>query len=114
MPYIAVNTVQKLSEEKQEKLKAEFGRLISIIPTKNEAGLLVDFSGDRVLYKAGAKVNGAFVELRLFRKADFEAKKKFTEEIFALFSRELGIEQGNIYLTILEFDNWGSGGTLKQ
>ncbi|MDR1637315.1 MAG: hypothetical protein LBR93_08250 [Treponema sp.] len=114
MPYIAVNTVQRLSEEKQEKLKAEFGRLISIIPTKNEATLLVDFSGDRVLYKAGVKIEGAFVEIRIFHKAEFEAKKKFTEEIFALFSRELGIEQGDIYLTILEFDNWGGGGTLKQ
>ncbi|MDR0450492.1 MAG: hypothetical protein LBH26_04425 [Treponema sp.] len=114
MPYIAVNTVQKLSEEKQEKLKAEFGRLISIIPTKTEAGLLVDFSGDRALYKGGAKVEGAFVELRLFHKTGFEAKKKFTEEIFSLFSRELGIEQGNMYLTILEFEEWGTGGTLKQ
>jgi hypothetical protein len=114
MPYIAVNTVQKLPEEKREKIKAEFGRLISIIPTKTEAGLLVDFSGDRVLYKGGVKVNGAFVELRLFHKTDFAAKKKFTEEVFALFSRELGIEQGNMYLTILEFDEWGTGGSLKQ
>jgi phenylpyruvate tautomerase PptA (4-oxalocrotonate tautomerase family) len=114
MPYIAVNTSGKLPEDKQEKIKAEFGRLIGIIPTKTEAGLLVDFSGGRVLYKGGAKVNGAFVEIRLFHRADFEAKKKFTEEVFALFSRELDIEPGNMYLTILEFDSWGTGGTLKQ
>jgi phenylpyruvate tautomerase PptA (4-oxalocrotonate tautomerase family) len=113
MPYIAINTVQKLSEEKQEKVKAELGRLISIIPTKTEAGLLVDFSGDRGIYKAGAKVNGAFVETRLYHKADFEAKKNFTEGVFELFSRELGIDKANMYLNILEFDNWGSGGTLK-
>jgi phenylpyruvate tautomerase PptA (4-oxalocrotonate tautomerase family) len=113
MPYIAVNTVQKLSEEKQEKLKAELGRLISIIPTKTEAGLLIDFSGDRVFYKAGAKVNGAFVEIRLYHQADFEPKKKLTEEVFELFSRELGIDKAHMYLNILEFDNWGGGGTLK-
>lgn len=113
MPYIAINTVQKLAEEKQEKIKAELGRLISIIPTKTEAGLLVDFSGDRGIYKAGAKVNGAFVEVRLYHQADFEAKKKFTEEVFELFAKELGVDKSHMYLNILEFDNWGGGGTLK-
>ena len=114
MPYIALNTAQKLSDAQREKIKTELGRLITIIPTKNEAGLLVDFSDSRTFYKAGENVSGAFIEIRLFHKTDFEAKKKFTEETFELLSRELGLKKENMYLNFLEFDNWGSAGTYKM
>ena len=113
MPYIAINTSQKLSEAVKEKIKSEIGHLISIIPTKTEAGTVVDLSGDRSMYKAGEKIDGAFVDLRLFRKSEFEFKKKFTEETFAMLSRELGIKTEHIYLNITEFEAWGSAGTLK-
>ena len=113
MPYIALNTTVKLSAAQKEKIKAEFGRLITLIPTKNEAGLLVDFSGDRTIYKAGKEVSGAFIDLRLFHKSDYEPKKKFTEETFEMLSRELGMSKDNLYLTIMEFENWGSAGTYK-
>jgi hypothetical protein len=113
MPYIAVNTTEKLSLSKQEAVKSELGRLISIIPTKNEAGLLVDFSGDHSFYRAGAAVKSAYVEVRLYHSSEFEAKKKFTEEVFSLLSRELGIESNNMYLNIIELENWGGGATLR-
>ena len=113
MPYIAINTAQEISAAQKDKIKTELGRLITILPTKNEAGLLVDFSDSRTFYKAGEKVAGAFVDVRLFRKSDYEPKKKFTEEVFELFSRELGIKKENLYITIMEFDTIGSGGTLK-
>ena len=113
MPYIAINTSQKLSDAQKEKIKAELSRLIAIIPTKTEAGTLVDFSDARTMYKAWEKIDGAFIDLRLFRKSEFEFKKKFTEEAFEMFSRELGIKTENIYLNIMEFEAWGAGGTLK-
>ena len=113
MLYVAVNTAEKLSDAQKEKIKTELGRLITIIPTKTEAGLLIDFSDSRTMYKAGENVSGAFIEIRLFRKTEFEPKKKLTEEIFEMFSRELGLKKENMYLNILEFDNWGSAGTYK-
>jgi len=113
MPYIAINTTQKLSEAQKETIKAEFGRLVTIIPTKTEAGTLVDFSDSRTMYKAGETISGAFIELRLWHKSDFEAKKQFTEKAFEMLSRELGLKTDNMYLNIMEFDEWGSGGTLK-
>jgi phenylpyruvate tautomerase PptA (4-oxalocrotonate tautomerase family) len=113
MPYIAINTTGKLPAAQQEIIKSEIGRLISIIPTKNEGGLLIDFSGDHSFYRAGVLVNGAYIEVRLYHASDFEAKKKFTEEVFALLSRELGIEKGHMYLNIIELENWGGGGTLR-
>lgn len=113
MPYIAINTAQDLSDAQKEKIKAELGRLITIIPTKTEAGLIVDISSGRTIFKGGENVSGAFIDLRLFHKADFEPKKKFTEEAFEMLSRELGIKKENMYLTIMEFDNWGLAGTYR-
>ena len=114
MPYIAVNTAQKLSDAQKEKIKTELGRLITVIPTKTEAVTLIDISDSRSIYKGGENVSGAFIDVRLFRKADFESKKKFTEETFEMFSRELGIKKENMYLSIMEFDTWGSGGTFNS
>ena len=114
MPYIAVNTAQKLSDAQKEKIKTELGRLITIIPTKTEENTMIDFSDSRAIYKAGKEVSGAFIELRLFHKSDFEPKKKFTEEVFEMLSRELGLAKENMCLNVMEFDNWGSGGTYKS
>jgi len=114
MPYIAVNTSQKLSDAQKEKIKTELGRLITIIPTKAEANLLIDFSDSRTMYKGGENISGAFIEMRLFKKTDFEPKKKFTEETFEMLSQELGLKKEHMFLNILEFDNWGSAGTYKS
>ena len=114
MPYIAVNTTQKLSDAQKEKIKAELGRIMPIIPTKSEAGLMIDFSDGRTIYKAGEKVEGAFIDLRLLRKAEFEPKKKYTEELFELLSRELGLKKENMYLTAMEFNDWGANGTFRD
>jgi phenylpyruvate tautomerase PptA (4-oxalocrotonate tautomerase family) len=112
MPYISINTTQELSADQKEKIKSELGRLMSIIPTKTEAGLLVDFSGGRTMYKAGAEVEGAFIDLKLYRKSELEPKKQFTAEVFSLLIRELALKKETMYLTIEEYENWGSNGEL--
>jgi len=114
MPYIAVNTSEKLSEDQKEKIKAEFGRIITIIPTKTEATTLVDFSDSRTMYMGGVNVSGAFIELRLWHTYEVEFKKRFTEETFEMLSRELGLKKENMHLNIVELQEWGSGGTYKS
>ena len=110
MPYVAIKTTADLSANQMEKIKSELGRLMSIIPTKTEAGLLIDFSGGHSFYKAGVKVDGAFIDVRLYRKSEFEPKKQYTAEVFNLLSGELGIKKENMYLNISEHENWGSNG----
>ena len=114
MPYIAINTTKELNPGQKEKIKAELGRLMSIIPTKTEAGLLIDFSGGRTLYKGGQEVDGAFIDLRLFKKSELEPKKEYCAEVFKLLSQELGIKNENMYFTIGEYENWGARGELLQ
>ena len=114
MPYISINTAQELSAPQKEKIKVELGRLMSIIPTKTEAGLIIDFSDGRTFYKGGIKVDGAFIDLRLYGKSEFEPKKQYTAEVFDLLSRELGIKKENMYLNIGEYEIWGSNGELRR
>ena len=114
MPYVAINTSLKLTEAQKEKIKTELGQLITIIPSKTEAVTMVDFSEGRTLYKAGVKIDGAMIDLRLWRKAEIDNKKKFVDETFQLLSRELGLKPENMYMNISEFEEWGSGGILKH
>ena len=113
MPYIVINTVRELDLEKKEKIKAALGRLMSIIPTKAEANLLIDFSGGHTFYKGGVQVEGAYIDLKLYGKSDFEPKKQYTAEVFSLLSQELGLTKEYMYLTIQEYETWGSNGELK-
>ena len=114
MPYISVNTSEKVSDAQKEKIKSELGRIITLIPTKTEANTLIDISDSRSIYKGGEKVMGAFIELRLFHKFEFDDKKKFAEETFEMLSRELGLKKENMYLNVFELENWGSTGTYKK
>jgi len=113
MPYIAVNVSETISDAKKEAVKAAFGSLITIIPEKSEAVTMVDFSDSRTIYMAGKKVEGAFIDVRLWKKADFEAKKQFSEKTFDMLEKELGLKKENMYLNITEFNEWGSRGTYK-
>ena len=113
MPYIAINTSLNISETQKEIIKTELGHLITIIPGKTESTLMIDFSDGKTFYKAGNKISGVFIDLRLFHKSEFDLKRKFTEETIELIHQKLNIPKENIYLIIMEFDNWGSGGTLK-
>jgi hypothetical protein len=113
MPYIAINTNLNISETQKEMIKTEFGYLITIIPGKTESLLMIDFSECRTIYKAGSKVSGVFIDLRLFHKSEFEVKKIFTEKTIEMIHQKLAVLKENIFLTIMEFDNWGSGGALK-
>jgi phenylpyruvate tautomerase PptA (4-oxalocrotonate tautomerase family) len=113
MPYIAINTSAELSAAQKEKIKTELGRLITILPTKTEAGLLVDFSGGRTMYRAGQEASCAFIDVRLFHQSELDAKKQFTKETFEMLAGELNLKPEHMYLNIIEFDNWGSGGIFK-
>ena len=112
MPYIAINTAQELSNAQKEKIKVSLGNLITLIPNKSEANLMVDFSGGRTMFHAGKEILGAFIEVRLYTKADLESKQKLTKAIFDLLSTELGFSKDAMFLNILEFENWGARGSL--
>jgi phenylpyruvate tautomerase PptA (4-oxalocrotonate tautomerase family) len=110
MPYIAVNIGQKLEAAQKEKLKTELGRLITIIPGKTEADLIVRIEDGGSMYIGGREIPCAYIDLRVYTQTTEEAKRCFTRETCAYIAREFGIPAGRQYLTIREFENWGYDG----
>ncbi|MDR2159718.1 MAG: hypothetical protein LBP23_06595 [Treponema sp.] len=110
MPYISIAIGQKLDVSQKETMKSELGRLITIIPGKTEADLLVNVQDGGSLYMGGTADPSVYIDLRMLGKADPEIKKRFTKELCAFITREFGIEKGRQYLTIIEYDHWGYDG----
>jgi hypothetical protein len=110
MPYLSVIIGQKLEAAQKEKLKTEFGRLITIIPGKTEPDLILHIQDTTSLCMGGTQVPCAYIDLRVYTKTTEEAKKRFTHETFALITREFGIPPERQYLSVGEYENWGYSG----
>ncbi|MDR0452875.1 MAG: hypothetical protein LBH15_07515 [Treponema sp.] len=110
MPYVGLSTSEKLSDSQKEKLKSEIGRLITVIPGKVEEGTIVDISAGRSMYKGGKAVPCAYVDIRVYTKADPEGKKRFVNDLFDVLDKDLGIPKDNVYMSVLEFEEWGDHG----
>ena len=114
MPYLLLNTSKTLTVEQRETVKTELGKLITIIPTKSERNFMVDFSEGHPMYFHGLPADScAFIELRLLGKAPHKAKKQFVQQVFRMIDHVLGIKEDELFISILEFEDWGVGGSLK-
>jgi phenylpyruvate tautomerase PptA (4-oxalocrotonate tautomerase family) len=111
MPYISINTSKDLSAQQKADVKSKMGEIIPLIPGKSEAVTMVDISGGHSLYKSGRELkNGAFIEIRLWGKAELNDKDALTKAIFVSLKELLGSPEEEIYLNIIELENWGYGG----
>jgi Macrophage migration inhibitory factor (MIF). len=112
MPFVNTITNVKITAEKAEILKAKYGKAITLIPTKTEGGLMVSFIDDSVMYKAGANEPCAFIEIRIYGTTTKEAFGDITAEMTKIMKDELGIEADHVYINMMEFPVWGSGGRV--
>lgn len=114
MPFIQVNTTLTLTQSEKDKIASRIGDVISIIPNKSEPLLMIDIRDGDTMYFGGIhKEKCAFVDVRCYKSAPFEANKEFTERIFELLQEETPLEQGDIYVSIAEYPIWGTKGSLK-
>jgi len=115
MPFISFNTSCKLSAEQKTDIKANFGQLIAILPTKNESYLMLDIADGHTMYNAGAaKERCAFVDVRLYGQSGAEYKNQFVAEMTQMLQDKLGIEPKDVYVNFIELNSWGSGGAYIE
>ena len=74
---------------------------------------MIRLDDDCDIYKAGERVEAAFMETRLYKQSDLESKVEYTEKVFDLFEQKLGIPKSLVYFNILELDHWGSRGSFR-
>lgn len=110
MPFIDSKISVKVTEEKKEIIKSEFGKLMSVLG-KSETYLMVGIEDDYSLWMGGKKLEkGAYVSVSLFGNAPSSSYEKLTEAICNLFEKELGINGSAVYVTYHPVTDWGWNG----
>jgi hypothetical protein len=110
MPYIKATTNILVTEDKKKELKADFGRLIEVIPGKTERWLMVAIEDGTYMAMGGDDSPTLMLEVDLLGTASRETYDAFTRESCALISERLGIASERIYVKYKEFSVWGAGG----
>ena len=107
MPYITTTTNAKISDEKREKIKAEYGRALSILG-KTESWLMLSFEDGKDMYFKGRSDSPmAFVDVSVFGKSTDEQCSEMTKEICKILGSELGISPDMIYVKFNGCSQWG-------
>lgn len=111
MPFINSKITTTVAPEKKEIIKAEFGRLMSVLG-KSETYLMVGIEDNYDLWMGGNKLEkGAYVSVSLLGNASSEAYAKLTGKICDLFEKELGIPGSSVYVTYHPVSDWGWNGS---
>ncbi len=113
MPYINSTLTVKVTEEKKEIVKAKLGEIITEIPGKSEGWLMVSFNDNQTFFfKGDRKEKAAFVEIKIFGKAERKQKEAITAKVCSLFEEELSISKSDIYIVFQEVEDWGWNGIM--
>ena len=110
MPYIHLHITQELSAEKREELQLAIGAIMPLIPEKNMNNTMIELTGGAALYMRGGPINGAFMELRVYKASPEDAKAAFFAALSALLEEKLGIAPKDVYGNITEMPHWCAGG----
>ena len=111
MPYIDTKITVKMSDQKKDELKTEFGKMISSL-NKSETYLMVGIHDGCELWLGGKKLEkGAYISVSLFGNASKEAYENLTGRICDLLNRKLDIPGSAVYITYHPVQNWGWNGS---
>lgn len=112
MPFISFTTNHKLTLRQENDIAKKTGELITILPGKKEENLMLHLEDNQIMYFRGEDIPCMMIAIKLYRSIDFEAKKKFTEELIKMIKDTTNIDPKDIYVSFDEYQNWGKQGTL--
>ncbi len=111
MPMIEAKVTPKLTEEKKDVLKAEFGKAISVMG-KPETYLMINLNDNQDLYFGGKKLEkGAYLEVKVFGNVDSSSSEKMTARLCEILEKELEIPGNAVYVSYFGTQNWGWNGS---
>lgn len=111
MPYIQTKVSTSITLEQETEMKKQMGEAISLLPGKSENWLMLEFSDNcRLYFQGNAAQPAAFIEVRLYGKADGADYERLTEALTAIVNKQLGIPENRIYVQYQETSYWGWNG----
>ena len=112
MPFISFTTNHKLTLRQENEIAKRTGELITILPGKKEETLMLHLEDNQIMYFRGDDIPCMMIAVKLYNTIDFDAKKKFTEELVKMIKETTNIEINDVYVSFDEYPNWGKQGTL--
>lgn len=112
MPFISFTTNHKLTLRQENEIAKRTGELITILPGKKEENLMLHLEDNQIMYFRGEDIPCMMIAVKLYKTIDFEAKKKFTEELTKMIKETTNIDSCDVYVSFDEYQNWGKQGTL--
>ena len=110
MPQVNINVGKVLSAQQKISLQLEVGNNMSILPTKSIANTLINIIDSCTMFKNGEAIEGAFIDIRLFKASPEEAKAAFSAKIAEIVSQELGLAKEFVQINFIELEEWSSNG----
>lgn len=109
MPCIQIKTNVQVSNETAQTVKSQLGRIITHLPEKTEDWLMVTLEDQcRMWFRGESAKPLAIVEVKVFgNKIDREGSEQMTQEVCALFQKELGVDPKDLYVRYLASPDWG-------
>lgn len=107
MPFIHVRTSGKISAERKQELKADFGKQIGLLPGKTEQWLMIQFEEGCGLYFQGNEDPCALLDISVYGGAGSEAYENLTRALSGDIEKVLGIPGNRIYVKYAETEYWG-------
>ena len=112
MPYINIQISKPIDNNERNKLQKEIAGIMELIPGKNASNTTICISDNYTMYRDGQLIEGAFVDIRLYKESPTESKKAFAKELFIIIDKILAIPQSRIQMNFIELPCWASNGEL--
>ena len=111
MPFINLKTSVKIDASKEADLRKELGKIITLIPGKTEAWLMLNFEdGCRMAFRGNAEHDTAIVSVDLLGAASDKSYDDMTRAICNTVNRVLGVPLDRTYVKYSEYEHWGFAG----
>ena len=111
MPFIDLKTTAKITADNETRLRADFGKIIELIPGKTERWLMLNFSDScRMAFAGTADKDTAYISVELLGSTTNAVYDKLTKAICDTVSKELDVPYDRIYVKYAELEHWGFAG----
>ena len=113
MPYIRIDCSDSVAKELKQDICRTITEMIPVLTNKLPSHTMVCFEDDCCLYFNESFETCLKITVELYMPSPDEAKKEFAEKLTEYLSDTLAIPVQRMYMTYIEHDHWGSGGTLR-
>ena len=111
MPFIDVKTSVKTTLKQRQELKTRLGQIISLIPGKSEAWLMLDLEDGQTMYFRGENKDPiVFAGVNMYGSPEPAAFERMTEELTKIFGEILGVAPDHMYIRYNASMYWGWNG----